>query len=218
MRRTGHADERDDRSLVTAAQGGDRAALDLLLRRHYDRVHAVCRRMLHHDQDAADATQEVLLSAVRGLARFDGSAAFGTWIYRIAVNACLDEIRRRSRRPTAPLEALEGSPDLLLSGDHRDVPFDRTVVDHLSLTSALAELPEEFRVAVVLRDVADLDYAEIAATLDVPIGTVRSRIARGRAMLARSLGAAGIGADSSDAPELRVGNQTDPADRPKGQP
>ena len=212
MRRSGHAEERDDRTLVAAAQGGDRGALDLLLRRHYDRVHAVCRRMLRHEQDAADATQEVLLSAVRGLARFDGSAAFGTWIYRIAVNACLDEIRRRSRRPTAPLEALEAAPDLVLSGDHRDVPFDRSVVDHLSLTAALAQLPEEFRVAVVLRDVVDLDYAEIAATLDVPIGTVRSRIARGRALLARSLDGNDAAPGSTDG----AGNQTDPSDRPKG--
>lgn len=209
MRRAGHADdERDDRALVAAAQGGDRDALDTLLRRHYDRVVAVCRRMLHHDQDSADAAQEALLSAVRGLRRFDGSAAFGTWLYRIAVNACLDEIRRRGRRPTAPLEALDSMPDLLLSGDHRDLPFDLTVVDHIELQAALARLPEEFQTAVVLRDVVDLDYAEIAATLDVPIGTVRSRIARGRAMLARSLG---------DGRVPEAGNQTPPTDRPRGQ-
>lgn len=215
MRRTGHAsDERDDRALVTAAQGGDRDALETLLRRHYDRVHAVCRRMLHHDQDAADATQEALLSAVRGLGRFDGSAAFGTWIYRIAVNACLDEMRRRGRRPTAPLEALDAMPDLLLSGDHRDAPFDLTVVNHLELQAALAQLPEEFQTAVVLRDVVDLDYAEIAATLDIPIGTVRSRIARGRAMLARALSSTPDGLpDAGNQP----GNQIRTTERPKGQ-
>ncbi len=200
----------DDRSLVAAAQGGDRAALEVLLRRHYDRVHAVCRRILHNEQDAADATQDALFAAVRGLARFDGDAAFGTWLYRIATNTCLDQLRRRKRRPTTPLDAMVETSDLVLTGDHHGVPFDLTVVDHLELQAALARLPEEFRVAVVLRDVADLDYADIASTLDVPIGTVRSRIARGRALLARYLESAGAEGELA-------GNQTDPSDRRNGQ-
>ena len=173
----------DDRSLVEAARGGDRAALDQLLRRHYDRVYAVCRRILHHEADAADATQDALLAAVRGLARFDGDAAFGTWIYRIATNTCLDQLRRRKRRPTTPIDELVELRELVETR-----PFDATVVDQMALQAALERLPEDFRVAVVLRDVADLDYADIAATLAVPIGTVRSRIARGRTILAKELG------------------------------
>lgn len=214
MNRTGRADDPsyggDDRSLVAAAQGGDRAALEVLLRRHYDRVHAVCRRILHHEQDAADATQDALFAAVRGLASFDGDAAFGTWLYRIATNTCLDQLRRRKRRPTAPLDAIAETADYVLTGDHHGVPFDLTVVDHLELQAALARLPEDFRVAVVLRDVADLDYADIASTLDVPIGTVRSRIARGRALLARSL-------TPADNAGEQPGNQTTTEDRRNGQ-
>ena len=84
---------------MTAAQAGDRGALDQLLRRHYDRMHAVCRRITGNEADAADAAQEAMIAVVRGLARFDGRSAFGTWVYRIATNASLDELRRRRRRP-----------------------------------------------------------------------------------------------------------------------
>lgn len=186
----------DDRALVAAAQSGDRRALDQLLRRHYDRVYAVCRRILHHDADAADATQDALLAAVRALASFDGNAAFGTWMYRIATNTCLDQLRRRKRRPTAPLDETVMLSDLVETR-----PFDSTVVDQMAVQAALERLPEDFRLAVVLRDVADLDYDTIADTLGVPIGTVRSRIARGRAILAKELG-----------------NQIGPSEHPTNQP
>jgi RNA polymerase sigma-70 factor, ECF subfamily len=176
----------DDRSLVAAAQAGDRSALDRLLRRHYDHVHAVCRRIAGSSRDADDAAQEAMIGIVRGLPRFDGRAQFSTWVYRIATNAALDELRRRKRRPSLALvdddrPAEEASDPLA----QRRV---EAVADHLAIDAALDELPEEFRVAVVLRDVADLDYAEIAAALGIPVGTVKSRIARGRSQLASRLG------------------------------
>src|SRR5829696_9779462 len=90
----------DDRQLVAAAQAGDRRALDELLRRHYDRVHAVCRRIAGSARDADDAAQEAMIGIVRGLPRFDGRSQFSTWVYRIATNAALDELRRRKRRPS----------------------------------------------------------------------------------------------------------------------
>jgi RNA polymerase sigma-70 factor (ECF subfamily) len=133
---------------------------------------------------------------VRGLPRFDGRSAFSTWAYRVATNACLDELRRRSRRPDPGLPELEeapvnGPPDVadLVAGD-------------LALDEALRSLPEEFRAPVVLRDVLGFDYADIAATLAIPPGTVRSRIARGRAALAGHLG----------------GNQAPPDERPTAAP
>ena len=89
----------DDRQLVAAAQAGDRQALETLLGRHYDRVHAVCRRIAGSSRDADDAAQEAMISIVRGLPRFDGRSQFSTWVYRIATNAALDELRRRKRRP-----------------------------------------------------------------------------------------------------------------------
>lgn len=178
----------DDRSLVAAAQAGDSRALDTLLRRHYDLVHAICRRIAGGSRDADDATQEAMISIVRGLPRFDGRAAVSTWIYRIATNAALDELRRRKRRPG--LHAVRddddrAEPEVVDPLGQRRV---EGVVDRLAVDAALEQLPEEFRVAVVLRDVADLDYAEIATALDVPVGTVKSRIARGRSQLVAILG------------------------------
>jgi len=173
----------DEPALVRAAQTGDRQALDRLLRRHHDRVYAVCRRMAGNEADARDATQEALLAVVRGLPRFDGRAAFSTWVYRVATNACLDELRRRNRRPTPVDHRARAEPRM--SGAPTD---GERVVDRLMIDDALRDVPEEFRTAVVLRDVAGLDYAEIAEVLAIPPGTVRSRIARGRRALARLLG------------------------------
>ena len=176
----------DDRQLVAAAQAGDRQALEALLGRHYDRVHAVCRRIAGSSRDADDAAQEAMISIVRGLPRFDGRAQFSTWVYRIATNAALDELRRRRRRPVVAAVDDEGR-----ASDVEDPLAERTVeasVDRLSIDAALADLPDDFRIAVVLRDVGDLDYAEIAETLGVPVGTVKSRIARGRSQLAAALG------------------------------
>ena len=120
---------------------------------------------------------------MRGLDRFDGRAAFGTWSYRIATNACLDELRRRRRRP----EPVEPDFDRDTGWSDRGPDLDRSVTDRLVVDAALAQLPPDFRAAVVLRDLCRLDYAEIAEVLEIPPGTVRSRIARGRAVLARHL-------------------------------
>lgn len=197
----------DDRTLVAGAQAGDRAALDELLRRHYDRIWAICRRIAGNDADAADATQEALLAIVRGLPKFDGLAAFSTWSYRVATNACLDELRRRKRRPTPELiDEHDGWVDRV------DTPaspaFDDQVAVRDELATALTALPEEFRLPVILRDQIGMDYAEIAATLDIPAGTVRSRIARGRSKLAALL----------DPGLSAAGNQTASDERPTSAP
>ncbi|MCE9621078.1 MAG: sigma-70 family RNA polymerase sigma factor [Actinomycetia bacterium] len=183
---------------MTAAQAGDRGALDQLLRRHYDRMHAVCRRITGNEADAADAAQEAMIAVVRGLARFDGRSAFGTWVYRIATNASLDELRRRRRRPQLAGRDREEFQEPI---DHDGELRIDHMADRFQLDAALADLPEDFRVPVVLRDVADLDYAEIAEVLNVPIGTVKSRIARGRAQVA-------------DAISRGNGNQVQDPDRP----
>lgn len=175
----------DDATLVRAAQAGDRDALDTLLRRHYDRVHAVCRRIAGSSRDADDAAQEAMISVVRGIGRFDGRSAFSTWIYRIATNAALDELRRRRRRPA--LHVVDDAHQPEISDPLAERRLDG-VVERMSIDEALEGLAEDFRTAVVLRDVADLDYAEIASVLEVPVGTVKSRIARGRAQLADTLG------------------------------
>lgn len=179
--------------------------MDTLLRRHYERIYAICRRIAGNDADAADATQEALIAITRRLDSFDGRAKFSTWSYRVATNACLDELRRRKRRPTPGLPEFEGGEE-----DHRHHESQQNPVDHTEnlvirdeLDSALAELSEDFRIPVVLRDLCDLDYAEIAEVTGLPAGTVRSRISRGRKALA------GI---------LESGNQTDAPERQSEQP
>ena len=169
----------DDAELAQRASRGDRAALEQLLERHADRIHALCRRIIPHRDDALDATQEAMIAVVRGIRRFDGRSAFTTWLYRVATNAALDELRRKNRRPI-PADL----PERPATGP----PIDAQVGARIDIDAALAQIPEDFRVAVVLRDLCDLDYAEIATVLDLPPGTVRSRIARGRAALAAQLG------------------------------
>lgn len=182
-----------DSVLIAASRAGNREAVEVLLRRHYDRLHALCWRMLANKGDAEDATQEAMIAIVRGLPSFDGRSAFSTWAYRVATNAALDELRRRRRRP---LPTPGDGEDAAWSRDGRLTPAATAgargdpgdaVSARLDVDEALQHLPEEQRSAVVLRDLLDLDYAEIAEVLSIPIGTVRSRIARGRRAIASLL-------------------------------
>lgn len=179
--------------LRVAAQGGDRLALEQLLRASYDHVYPVCRRIVGNDPDAADAAQEALIAVVRSLPRFDGRSRYTTWLYRIAVNASIDELRRRSRRRVVALLPWSSRPPGgAPAGPGAEPVFDgagpEDVVGLLDIESALLQLPVDYRAAVVLRDVCGLDYAEISDVLSIPAGTVRSRIARGRGLLAGRLG------------------------------
>lgn len=193
---------RDDNVLVAAAQSGDRAAMDELLRRHYDRIAAISRRVTGNAADADDATQLALMAIVRGLPKFDGRSAFSTWSYRVATNACLDELRRRKRRPTPILDDDRDTP-AATPVDHRASNFDHDFVENDALSTALEQLPEQFREPVLLRDCVGLDYAEIAEKLGIPPGTVRSRIARGRSKLAEL---------------VKAGNQPGTDERPTTRP
>ncbi len=123
------------------------------------------------------------MAIVKGVDRFDGRSSFKTWSYRVATNACLDEMRRRQRRPQPSESVAQG-----LLGTQITEDASERIVEHDRLATALRQLPEEFRLPVVLRDVGGLDYAEIAETLSIPPGTVRSRIARGRRQLSTALG------------------------------
>jgi RNA polymerase sigma-70 factor (ECF subfamily) len=213
-----------DDELVRAAQGGDRNALDQLLRRHYDRIYAVCRRVTGGTSDADDACQEALIKISRSLPRFDGRAAFSTWAYRIATNASLDELRKRKRRPSLHSvragQEDRGEPEQV---DPMAAKRVDAIADRLAIDAALGDLSDDFKAAVVLRDVADLDYDEIADVLDIPVGTVKSRIARGRAALANSLRLddllAGPSKDPADPEEFSdPGNRRHAAERPTDSP
>lgn len=143
-------------------------------------MRAVCFRIVINRADAEDATQMALISIVRALPNFDGRSKFSTWVYRIATNAALDEVRRTRRRAIPSDDPVVYSGQTSGGADGVDAQLD--------VSAALARLPEEYRTAIVLRHIADLEYEEIAAIQGVPVGTVRSRLSRGRTQLAEILG------------------------------
>jgi RNA polymerase sigma-70 factor (ECF subfamily) len=174
-------DEQDahDRALMAAHLDGDRHAFDELMRRHRQRLWAVALRTLGDPEEAADAVQDACLSAFRSAATYRGESRVTTWLHRIVVNACLDRVRRQAVRPTVPL------PDQPLP-DPRDVLGERET--GLEVQQALAGLPDEQRLALVLVELQGLSVEEAALVLGVPGGTVKSRCFRGRARLAVTLG------------------------------
>lgn len=152
-------------------------AVDVLLRRHQDRVLGLAYRILGNRADALDASQEVFVAVFRKAASFRHQSAFTTWLYRLTVNACNDHARRRSRLPQ-PAEAVDvDSSDDIGRAD-----------DRLVIAGALARLPLEQRTAVVMRDLLGLSYEEIAEATGSAVGTVKSRISRARGALAGGLG------------------------------
>lgn len=146
-----------------------------------------------------------MIAIARGLPRFDGRSSFSTWAYRVATNACLDELRRRRRHPEPTDDAAldqAGARATGGGGGGGHLELDR-IGERVDIDAALAALAPEFRAAVVLRDLIGLDYAEIGEILEVPVGTVKSRIARGRAALADHLAPGGNRIGATDRPRTR---------------
>jgi RNA polymerase sigma-70 factor (ECF subfamily) len=179
------SDEPTDDRLVNDALGGDASAMDHLLSRHYSRVRAVCCRIAGDTRDGEDATQEALIKIVRNLPNFDRRSSFSTWIYRIATNSALDELRKRQRHAVAvaPITSESQNPQAPGLSEQID-PLTSAEIDRISdrmvIQEAISALSEDHRTIVVLRDVAELEYSEIAEVLQIPEGTVKSRLARAR--------------------------------------
>jgi RNA polymerase sigma-70 factor (ECF subfamily) len=169
-----------DAELIAAHRAGDREAFGRLVGRHAHQMWGVAVRTLGDAEDAADAVQDALAAAYRRAGTYRGEASVRTWLYRILVNTCIDRLRHERSRPTVPWPT-------------RDIPArgpDQAteLATRMAVTDALALLPPEQRVAVVLVDVQGWALLEVANVLGVPIGTVKSRCARGRARLAHLLG------------------------------
>ncbi|NIA23990.1 MAG: sigma-70 family RNA polymerase sigma factor [Gammaproteobacteria bacterium] len=170
-----------DQVLLDRFLAGDRRAFDELMLRHEDRVFGLGFRMLGNREDALDATQQTFLTVFRKAHQFSGRSTFATWLYRVAMNTCYDRLRKAKRRRTVPMPESSDPPDLasqdaLTSAELRP-----------DLIEALTSLQPEFRAAVMLVDLEDLPFEEVAQILDVPIGTVKSRVHRGRKLLAATL-------------------------------
>jgi RNA polymerase sigma-70 factor (ECF subfamily) len=172
-----------DEALLQAFLGGDQDAFTTLMRRYENRIFGLCRRLVGDRADALDATQEAFISAFRRAHTFRGEAAFGTWLYRIGINSCHDLLRKRGRLPTP-----EDSETLAAHAPSGVPPnIEETVSLNVDLRAALAELSPDYREAVVMHDIGGIPYEEIAEATGVAIGTVKSRISRGRRKLADAL-------------------------------
>lgn len=169
-----------DETLLRRHVGGDADAFGELVRRHRDRLWAVALRTLGDPEEAADALQDGLINAFRRAASFRGDAAVTTWLHRITVNACLDRVRRAAARPTTAMPDDSDHAATLASTDAD--PADQVSV-RMDVEAALATLPDDQRVALVLVDMEGIAVSEVATMLGCPPGTVKSRCARGRARL-----------------------------------
>jgi RNA polymerase sigma-70 factor, ECF subfamily len=180
---------------VEAFRRGETGAFDELVLRHQDRVHRLARRLLGDAESALDAAQETFVRAWRALPRFQGASRFSTWLTRIAINQCRNELRRRRTvKHTRPLSLDAPVPGTTtrrvdtVAGGEPD-PWEQARGNEVgrALSRALAEMPPEAREVLVLRDVEDLSYEDMAELLDVAVGTVRSRLHRARADLRRRM-------------------------------
>lgn len=159
----------DDRALVQACLGGDRRAFDQIVERHRRQVYQVCFRFTGNHEDASDLAQESFIRAYRGLKGFKGEATLSTWLYRIAVNVCLNRAALKTPRPEPldsrePVDTAAELPDLALFRDERAA----------QVRAAIARLPEKQRVTLILRVYHDLRHDEIAGILECSIGAVKA--------------------------------------------
>ncbi|MCW2955447.1 MAG: polymerase subfamily sigma factor [Thermoleophilia bacterium] len=181
-----------DLELVRRAKAGDEAAFTTLVLRHQDRVYSVARGVVRSPDDAADIVQETFIAVMRHLGTFQETAAFTTWLHRITLRKAYDQLRRRVPEPVDPSGVAVG----MLAARDRDP--QATGLAQRALLDAIADLDEPFRDAVLLVDVAGLGVDDAAAALGVAAGTVKSRVFRGRASLARELGTQALGTASEE--------------------
>jgi len=185
-----------DAELVDRFKGGDRRAFDLIVQRYQHRVYTLALRWMGDEQIAAEVAQDVFIALFRSLGDFRGESRLSTWIYRVVLNHTRNRKLYRRRRRMDRHEPLEGeraaadgdAPRRQIAGDGPapDEAVHRSDAERL-IHQALAQLPEDQRMIIVLRDIEDLPYEEIADLLDVPRGTVKSRLHRARSQLARVL-------------------------------
>ncbi len=177
----------EEQRLIEAAQRDDVESFNQLVRLYKSRVYNLCYRMLGDPDAAADVAQDTFISAYRNLGRFRGGM-FRSWLLRIATNACYDALRARKRRPSTSLQALGVADDEGLGFDLADQgerPDDVALRRELAaaIQRGLADLPEDQRVVIILSDIQGMAYEEIAAVTGANLGTVKSRLSRGRARL-----------------------------------
>ncbi len=180
----GVSEAKVDQLLVERVQKGDKRAFDLLIQKYQHRIVSLVSRYVSDSSEAQDVAQEAFIKAYRAIGRFRGDSAFYTWLYRIAINTAKNWIVARNRRPPASdIDAVDAE-QYGMSGRLKDIstPENEMLREEIERTvyGTIAELPEDLRTAIMLREMDGMSYEEIATTMECPIGTVRSRIFRAR--------------------------------------
>jgi|HigsolmetaAR202D_1030399.scaffolds.fasta_scaffold00069_6 RNA polymerase sigma factor, sigma-70 family len=193
---TSYTSSEHDNELIVASQNGDLHAFNVLVKRYERRVYGLCYRLLGDQEQAADVTQEVFLSAFRHICSFNGGP-LAPWILRIASNACVDHLRARRRRPSESLDYAwddEENAYTFEIADSSERPEEAVLRNELGeqIIDALNQLHPDQRSVIVMSDIQDLSYEEIAQISGLALGTVKSRISRGRARLREILRAEGF--------------------------
>ena len=196
----------EDRDLVEQFARGDSHAFDTIVQRYEQRVYAIALRMTGNVEDARDAMQDVFVSALRALRSFRGDAQLSTWIHRVSVNASLDVLRKRKRHVAQPIEEAGDRPSEDVGPEDAAARAARAA----EVQRALQHVSNDHRAVLVLHDLQDLDYAETAAALDIPVGTVKSRLHRARIEMATLLGHLRE-TEPTEAPE----SETEPTEGPE---
>lgn len=173
----------NERELIARLQKRDEAAFEELIRQYEKKVYTLCFRMCGNSEDAEEAAQDAFLALWRGIDRFRQESSLSTWIYRLATNACIDTLRRRKKQSGSVslddeelfVDAVDTSPQPQETVEHRET--------QKLLQEGLSALPEEYRKVLILREIEGLSYTEIAESASITLGTVKSRISRGRSLL-----------------------------------
>lgn len=173
----------NERELIARLQKRDEAAFEELIRQYEKKVYTLCFRMCGNSEDAEEAAQDAFLALWRGIDRFRQESSLSTWIYRLATNACIDTLRRRKKQSGSAslddeelfVDAVDTSPQPQETVEHRET--------QKLLQEGLSALPEEYRKVLILREIEGLSYTEIAESASIELGTVKSRISRGRSLL-----------------------------------
>ena len=182
----------DETALIHSAQNGDLDSFNTLILHYQDSVFHTALRVIGDEDQAQDAAQEAFISAFRNISSFRGGS-FKAWLMRMVTNACYDEFRRQKRRPTTPLEPETSDGEEIDSprwlADPNMTPAERSEADELehAIQHCLNALPADFRTVVVLADIQGMDYSEVATAAHVPLGTIKSRLARARLRLRECL-------------------------------
>jgi RNA polymerase sigma-70 factor, ECF subfamily len=173
-----------DQVLVRRVQRGDKAAFDVLVRKYQHKIVKLVTRYVHDGAEALDVSQEAFIKAYRAIHGFRGDSAFYTWLYRIAINTAKNHLVAEGRRPLEHGMDLQDPEQYEVQARLKDVdtPERLLLTDEIQRTveSAIADLPEDLRTAIVLRELEGMSYEQIAETMGCPVGTVRSRIFRAR--------------------------------------